>query len=159
MKLLTGNRLRQVLVYDKETGVFKRFVKSRNCYRIAGRKRIDGYVDIMVDSQRVLAHRLAWLYVTGSWPKEEIDHKNTIKNDNKWGNLRESTRNMNAQNIRKPRKDNALGILGVSKDGPMFKAQICLNGKRIFIGNFSTVQQAHAAYVSTKRILHGGNTL
>src|ERR1051325_2754037 len=100
--VLTIERLREVLRYNRRTGIFGR---RKNAYRTdligkpAGCLRKDGYVEICVDGRCYLAHCLAWLYVTGAVPAE-VDHKNRNRADNRWNNLRSATRALNRANSR-----------------------------------------------------------
>lgn len=57
-----------------------------------------GYRNIRIDGRAYRVHRLAWLWMTGEWPDPECDHINTVKNDNRWFNLRKATRGQNAAN-------------------------------------------------------------
>ena len=98
---ITQAELKRLLTYDPETGIFKWNVYRSDNARagdIAGAMEKTGYVDISVNAKRYKAHRLAFLYMTGSWPKNQIDHKNKVRNDNKWLNLREASASENAQN-------------------------------------------------------------
>ena len=83
--MLTQERLKELLHYDEETGLFTRKtrVASRMKGTISGARHNKGYVQIMIDGDNYLAHRLAWFYVYGEWPKNQIDHINRIKTDNK----------------------------------------------------------------------------
>ena len=93
----------------------------------------------------------------GEWPKEDIDHKNNIRDDNRWTNLREAKNSINQENLHKPYKNNRSGFLGVSIDnGKYYAAKIQVNKKQYRIGIFHTPELAHAAYVKTKRKLHRG---
>jgi len=105
--------------------------------------------------QKILAHRLAWIYTYGSLDNE-IDHINGNKDDNSISNLREVSRAGNQQNFRKARSDNALGVLGVSwrKDKQKYRARIVVEGKETHIGYFDTLKEASAAYLRTKRLYH-----
>ena len=96
--ILSAERLRAVLSYDPETGVFTRTVRLANRHQIgdradfiitAGNQR--GYYRVSLDSERHLAHRLAWLYVYGKWPELTIDHINRNPSDNRIQNLRDVT--------------------------------------------------------------------
>jgi hypothetical protein len=94
---LTAERLRELLDYDPKSGVWVWRI-SRKRMRIgsvAGSINGDGYRRLMVDGRRYQASRLAWLYVIGSWPIAEIDHKNLDKADDRFCNLRECTRLQN----------------------------------------------------------------
>ena len=111
--MITQSELKEKFHYDPNTGLLKKICKTKNYT-----PRIDsfgwkgnGYLNIVILKQRYLAHRLAWLYMTGEWP-EQIDHINHIKDDNRWSNLREVTNQENAMN-RKLRKDNKSGCTGI----------------------------------------------
>lgn len=114
----------------------------------------------MVDGQNYYAHRLAWLYMTGRWPKEEIDHIDNDRTNDRFDNLREASRLLNSHNQRHPRKKNKVGILGVtfSKKYKTYRASICLNYKKIHLGSFATASEASAAYQAAKKIFHKGAT-
>ena len=162
MSDLTAERLRELLDYDQETGVFTRKVKLCNRVKVgdvAGYLNRKGYIHIRVDGRSHKAHRLAWLYVHGVWPQSGIDHINGIKDDNRIINLREATHSDNQQNLRKPHADNKIGLLGVSRSQGKFKAQINVDGKVRTIGRFHTPEAAHAAYLEAKRQLHPFGTL
>ena len=66
----------------------------------AGTALSSGYVQIMVDGEKYLAHRLAWFYETGLWPNEQIDHQNTDKSDNAFSNLRLASAGQNRWNTK-----------------------------------------------------------
>lgn len=164
---LTQERLHSLLRYYKTSGRFVWLVRpSRHVYPgdTAGSPHSGGYVIIKVDGQGYLAHRLAWFYMLGHWPTPDTDHKNRIRTDNRWKNLREGTRSFNLQNQGKPKSHNRLGVLGVIKTDEKwrkskYKAVIGLNGKNIYLGRFLTPELAHAAYVKAKRKLHAGCTI
>ena len=165
MSELTSKRLKELLRYDPITGTFtwlKKTGRKGNIQpgMVAGGPAGRGYLCIGIDGARYPAHRLAWLYMTGYWPIGDLDHKNTDRIDNRWCNLREvSSKSFNAENIRRAHKDNALGVLGVYRHGPSFRARIKASGKDHCLGSFSTIEAAHAAYLAAKRKLHAGNTL
>ena len=154
---LSLERLHELLHYNPRTGLFVRKVRAGNSApvgTIAGGFNRKGYRIIRVDGRRYLASRLAWFYVHGRWPKDEIDHRNGVRDDNRLANLREASHSENQQNRRKAHKSNATGFLGVSPNEGKFRAQIKINGNRLHLGNFATPQEAHAAYVKAKRKLH-----
>ncbi len=93
--MLTQAELKAVLHYDPETGIFTRYGHNK-----CGSKTYQGYIGIGIKRKTYYAHRLAWLYMTGVWPSKEIDHKNRIRDDNRWVNLREATRSMQSRNRR-----------------------------------------------------------
>lgn len=155
---LTAERLRERLDYDAETGVFTWRLPPpfRRPGDIAGYLNKVGYWILHVDGARHLAHRLAWLYMTGEWPSAHIDHINRHTEDNRWANLREATRTENHANCKRY-KNNRSGFKGVCYFRPKKKwfAQISINGKRPFLGYFNTPEEAHAAYVEAAQKYFG----
>jgi len=152
-KLVTTEYLREILSYDPTTGIFmwrKKFNRTFPEGKVAGSKHSAGYISISVFNQKRLAHRLAWLYMTGNWPVEHIDHINGNKQDNRFVNLREVNRFQNLQNITKPTKANKSGFLGVSAHQGKWRMQLMVNRKRIKISGFNTPEEAHQCYVETK---------
>jgi hypothetical protein len=157
--LLTQERLQEVLSYDPETGEFvwaKTVGPRAKAGRSAGYVNSYGYRMIGFDGKYRYAHRLAWLYMTGRYPENEIDHRNKDKLDNRWVNLREATSRQNAMN-RKMRKDNRTGLKGVGFDRRRGKytASITHNGRVCFLGLFNNPEEAHAAYVENAKLLYG----
>jgi len=146
--MLTQERLKELLSYDENTGLFIRKIKlSRwQAGSIAGSKQNKGYIQIMIDGENYLAHRLAWLYVYGEWPKNQIDHINRIKTDNKIKNLRDVTNSTNQHN-NAIRRHNTSGTTGVMtlKSKNSWGAQIYVNNKRIYLGVFKTKEEAISA--------------
>lgn len=113
-KRLTQQRLKEVLNYDAESGVFT-WADNRSKAakgKIAGGVDGHGYWIICIDHVRHSAHRLAWLYVHGCLPNE-VDHQNHNRIDNRLINLRATDRSGNARNISKP-INNKSGVMGVS---------------------------------------------
>lgn len=106
-----------------------------------------------------MAHRLAWLYIYGKWPQNELDHLDGNRANNKIANLRDAGDVLNSQNRRSPNKNNGVGLLGVSRHGLRFKAMIGVNWKIKYLGIFDTKEEAHAVYVKAKRKLHAGCTI
>jgi hypothetical protein len=161
-ELLTAVALREQLHYEPETGVFTRKVKTSNVFvgDVAGSLNVHGYIHIRVCGADCLAHRLAWLYVHGEWPKQQIDHINGIKTDNRIANLRDASPAMNTQNIKAARVDSRSGVLGVQRHGRRWRARISLGDSRLTaLGQFDTPEEAYAAYVEAKRRMHEGCTL
>ena len=162
--MLTQERLKELLSYDPETGVFIRLVALCNRIKVgdvAGNLDQYGYRCIMVDRKSYMAHRLAWLYVFGVWPVDQIDHINCIKDDNRIINLREATQSQNMQNQRKPQKNGTSGFLGVTffKRRGKWAAYIQVKNKKNNLGYFPTPELAHKAYIEAKRFYHAFGTL
>ena len=156
---LTHDELLGLLDYNPQTGVFK--WKVRTSLRIhvgdvAGCPDNRGYVTICIKYKQYWAHRLAWFYVHGRWPAEEIDHRFGVRADTRIKNLREASSQENKHNIRKPPAHNTSGFLGVSlnSSGRKWRAGIRLNRKNKHLGVFDTKEQASAAYLAAKARLH-----
>ena len=153
---LTADRLRELLNYDPETGVFTWRVGRKKCRvgAIAGCLS-NGYIAVMLEGRYYRCHRLAWLHFYGVWPSREIDHANRVRSDNRIANLREVSSSQNKQNT--PRqKNNTSGFRGVSwhKRDSRWQAKIALHGKRRFLGLFDSPEEASAAYEAAAAELH-----
>lgn len=154
---LTLERLRALLCYDPDTGLFWNKVNRNRCAiagEVAGHTEKNGYVMVKIDRKAHLAHRLAWFYMHGSWPSHQIDHINGNRADNRIANLRNVTACGNQQNVRRAQKNNRIGLLGVSRNGANYAANIEAHGKRHYLGTFPTVEEAGAAYKTAKAKLH-----
>lgn len=164
MNTLTADRLRYLFDYDPDTGVFTRRVTVTHNARagdVAGSPTSAGYLSIWVDGKAYLAHRLAVLYMTGEWPKSEVDHRDTNRRNNRWNNLRDATGIENATNRRKPRPNTRSGYIGVKASATpgKWRADIKVGGRYRNLGTFTSPEEAHAAYVKAKRQLHPFSTL
>jgi hypothetical protein len=161
---LSAERLRNLLSYDPETGLFVWKV-NRGGTALAGSPAgtvgNHGYVIISVGPRRWLAHRLAWLYVTGEQPPPEIDHINGDRLDNRWANIRSVDRAGNCENLHGAQVNNSTGYLGVSPDpkSGTFIATIVHDRQSAFLGRFDTPELAHAAYLGAKRAIHRFGTI
>ena len=146
--MLTAARLRELLNYDSETGIFTQLGRPRiRRGAVAGGINSNGYVLLSVESRRYRAQRLAWLYMTGEWPPNDVDHRDGDRTNNRWTNLRAATRSQNLANQRR-RRDNRSGLKGVSFDAErgLWRAQIAKDEKRIFLGRFRTKEEAAVVY-------------
>lgn len=146
---VTLERLRELLDYDPETGIFTRRITRGNgaAGQPAGADCGRGYLKIAIDGRDYRAHRLAWFYHYGEWPPGEVDHKNTIKADNRIANLRLATPVENCRN-RPLRSDNTSGYRGVSysKAKSKWTAYIYIDGKKRQLGVHEAPEAAAAAY-------------
>ena len=148
---LTAKRLRALLDYEPDTGIFRRktdgWPRRWQKGQIAGTMQNRGYVHIWVDGRHYLAHRLAWLHVYGEWPNGTLDHINSARDDNRMCNIRIASGSQNNANSRKSRANNS-GIKGVSWHKPTKKwqAQITVDRKNIHLGYYATTDEARDAY-------------
>ena len=147
---LTQDRLKELLHYNSDTGVFTRKTDVSNgafkAGEIAGTKSFGGgrrYHVIRVEGETINAHRLAWFYVKGEFPSDQIDHINGDSFDNRMVNLRAVTIGENNKN-KAIDKRNKSGVTGVhwSKKENSWKCQINVNKKRIHIGYFKDLADA-----------------
>ena len=157
--LVTQARLKELLSYDPDTGIFARRKTAGGAVvgSIAGFLHPDGYRLIRVDGDKYAAHRLAWLYVYGEYPKQEIDHINLQKDDNRIANLRLATRAENVRNCGL-RRDNTTGFKGVAfhKASGRYVASANCNGRQFHLGYFDTAEEAFSSYRTFVEKAHGG---
>lgn len=155
--MLTAERLRELLHYDRATGVFTwRVTRSRSA-KIGGEAgtMAEGRIQIQLDRRVYRAHRLAWLYVYGVWPAGDLDHRDMDATHNWIDNLRPTTPVENQQNICKPRRHNLSGLLGVqSNGGRRWLACLVHRGVRYRGQSRDTPQEAHADYLKLKAQYH-----
>ena len=145
MKELTQERLKEVLYYDREMGVFTWLVDrgSVKAGDIAGCMNSGGYIQIMIDGELYIASVLAWFYVEEYWPENIIDHENRIRSDNRWSNLRHVTYQCNNRN-RRMLKNNTSGVTGVNfnKITNKWQSQISINNKNRSLGHYKDFDKA-----------------
>jgi hypothetical protein len=159
---MTADELRNLLVYDPSTGHFtwkQRVAKCIQIGSIAGNTNKIGYVTIGLRKKVYKAHRLAWLYIHGEWPDGLIDHINGDKSDNRLVNLRVVNETGNSENVRKPNKRNKSGFMGVIWFQNKWRANITINRKTKWLGDYATPEEAHAAYLGAKRLHHATCTI
>lgn len=155
---LTAARLRELLSYDSKSGEF-RWIRSKKGVQIGmrtGAAAGNRYIYITIEHKRHLAHRLAWLYVYGQWPKHQVDHIDRDRRNNRIANLRDVPSYQNNQNIEHARSFSKSGVLGVSwhDHSRKWRARIMRMGVETRLGLFDTLEQASAAYVRAKRQIH-----
>lgn len=146
---LTAERLRQVLIYNEDTGLFTWRISRPKCSAgsRAGRERdMNGYWQIKIDYCLYYSHRLAWLYMTGHWPSLQIDHIDGNKGNNRWDNLREVNTKQNQEN-RNSKTRSKSGVRGVdwSDLQKQWRARIGHHCREIHLGWFATFEEAKAA--------------
>ncbi len=145
--------LKILLNYDMESGIFTWAIRRGPSGEgsVAGTIDKYGYRVICINRKLYRAHRLAWLYVTGAWPANDIDHINGIRHDNSFKNLREATRSQNNQNR------NAKGYYWHKQNG-VWQAQIKVNRNHIYLGCFKNEEEARDAYLTACSKYHKGFT-
>lgn len=156
---LTAERLREVLAYDPESGLFTWLIRPSMAVRIgdvAGSLSDKGYLIIRINKQNYKGHRLAWLYIKGEWPVDQIDHINHVKSDNRVANLRAVTNAENGQNRDRPHRNSKSGVRGVHYVAARDRwcASIRVSGRLRHVGHYKTAEEAHQAYLNAKAELH-----
>ena len=155
-KTLSAKRLRKLLNYAPATGVFRWRVRRgrNNVGTVAGCIHPPkGYRVICIDGKIYRANRLAWLYMTGKWPKLEIGYINHKTSDARWANLRAMTP---SQRGAATRTRNKLGVRGISitRSGK-YVARIKVAGKKKYLGLFDTIEKASVAYTRAAKDAFG----
>lgn len=152
-------RLLALFRYDPHTGNFVRLVTTRGRAQagsIAGSLHGSGYWRIYVDDRDYLAHRLAWLFMTGEDVPDgyEIDHINGDRGDNRWCNLRLATSSQNKCNSIRRGRPLPKGV-SFDKATGRYIGHIRFAGTDEFLGRHDTPEDAAAAYVARAAQLHG----
>lgn len=146
MEKLTQKRLKELLRYDPNTGIFTRLSGyGPNAPRngVAGSLGLRGYTVLSVVGKRYTAHRLVWLYTYGYFPEHTIDHINRVKTDNRLSNLREASRQCNARNMGL-QSNNTSGVKGVVWDisRKRWSARIKVSGATSNLGRYKDKSDA-----------------
>ena len=161
---ITAEYVRSILNYNPDTGIFTwrerddvpKEWNRRWAGTIAGTPNDSNYLLISINKQHHRAHRLAWLWMTGKWPDPECDHRDTVRANNRWSNLREATRSQNAANT-SIQRNNTSGFKGVywNKIVKKWWAHITKDGRRHSLGYFDDIDEA-VAVVTRERLKHHG---
>jgi hypothetical protein len=156
MSDVTQERLKELFYYDPGMGLFIRRISRHKHLKgeVAGSFLKNGRIEIGISGSVYYAHRLAWLYVYGAWPKNLIDHIDGNPANNRISNLRDVTHSENSQNQIKAKANNKTGFLGVYIHGGKYRAVIRVSGKDKYLGCFDTPKEAHEVYKIAKRIHH-----
>lgn len=158
--MLTQEYLKSILEYNQYTGIFRWLISPShrvNAGDEAGNKHpATGYCCIKIRGKLHLAHRLAFLWVTGRMPSGYVDHIDGNRFNNIWSNIRDGSMSQNQHN-RPANKNNTSGVKGVhwDKRKSRWVAKIKLNGKDIHIGTFVDIISAELA-VRKARVNHHG---
>lgn len=87
---LTAHRLRELLDYDRSTGVFTWRLDRGRLARAgarAGCVRKDGMLTITIDGKQFLGNRLAWFHVYGELPKGRLTAADHDLTNTRWSNI------------------------------------------------------------------------
>jgi hypothetical protein len=136
--------LKEYLSYDPLTGKFI-WIKDRGNIKagtVAGHLESDGYISITLLRNRHKAHRLAWLYMTGQWPKDLLDHIDRNKSNNVFANLREANASQNTANAQSKNSKNGMKNVQWHKKANKWIANIRIDGKLKHLGYFTDVEDA-----------------
>lgn len=149
MDKLTLKLLKKLLYYNHLTGIFTWKVSNNRRVKvgdIAGCKHHTGYIVIYVNNKQHLAHHLAWFYIYGVWPDNQLDHEDHIRHHNWISNLKEATHQENHCN-RTMQSNNTSGFTGVyeCKQNGKWQASIIVKGKSKSLGYFKKKKDAIAA--------------
>lgn len=152
---LTQARLFELVHYSPDTGIMVKLNPRPGVRILAPGDRKAEYMQMSIDGRVHLVHRLAWLYMTGSFPAQYIDHKDGDTHNNRFDNLRECSHSQNCSNG-KLRNTNTSGIKGVRwvKRDHVWRAVICKNYKRYHLGQFQTKEEAAKAYRRAAKRMH-----
>lgn len=148
-----------IINYNPETGIFTWSPACTHKKRVGsvGCVNSKGYVKIRINRVDIAAHRLAFLFMTGSMPDKsiQVDHINCIRHDNRWCNLRLATPSQNQRN-EKLRRNNTSGIKGVSFDKKYGKwvARCAGNGGSVYLGMYSDIEKAGEAVAKFREKEH-----
>jgi hypothetical protein len=149
--LLTQDFVHSVLAYDPETGVLTWKTTRHNRVKagaVAGRvHKAHGHICIDLNGHEYQAHRVIWFMVTGEWPKGQVDHRDEVKTNNRWANLRDATNAQNQRNISCLQRNNKSGVRGVCWSNRVGKwwVQIGYGGRGYTVGYYNTIEEAAAA--------------
>jgi hypothetical protein len=148
---ITQEHVRSVFNYDPETGIVTRIneLTTPNRHLVGPNvgSRVHGHLRVFVGGRNVFMHRVIWLWMTGSWPSQTIDHINGIRDDNRWINLRDVSVQENSMNRRVAAKTSRSGIVGVHWDKAKrrYRAKIGINGVTRYLGTFTDISDAQSA--------------
>ena len=158
-ELPTLETLREFFILDAETGTLV-WRKSRGTAAAGSRAGC-----VCVKERRAAVRfnnylwpvaRIIWCMHTGAWPVGEVDHINGDSLDNRPSNLRDVPPFVNKQNHHVAYANSRVGLMGVHERNGRFIGKITRHGKTTYVGTFDTPEEAHAAYVNAKRLIHEG---
>jgi len=156
-KNLTQETLKQLISYNPETGEFTRLKSAggRDKDTKAGSIMNTGYLEVGVNGERWLGHRLAFLYMEGKVP-DYIDHKDSDRSNNIWSNLRACTQAQNLANTI-PRKNTITGIknVGIHKASGLYHVTLWSNNKLAHSSYHKDIELAALVAEEARNKYHG----
>jgi len=153
---IDATEARRLFIYKPDTGKLVWRVKPSigvKAGQEAGWLTATGYLRVRLRGTNYPVHRLAWLITFGEWPVSTVDHINGMRDDNRLENLRLATRAQ--QNMNMARRTGKPLPKGVKRQHRRFAAKITVSGRKIFIGQYPTPEEAHAAYMAAARRYFG----
>lgn len=143
------------LAYFKNERGYKEFLKRRQG-KAAGHQGATGYLDVGIKGRTYRVHRVIWALENGRDPVGDIDHIDGCRTNNRLENLREATRSQNRANTG-ANANNKSGLKGVHwhKGSKGWRAVITKNRKLHYLGQYSTPEAAHEAYIEACHRLNG----
>lgn len=156
--MITQKQLKEVLDYNPDTGIFIWKVKTSHRIEIgdiAGTRSRRGYLTIGINGKRYLAHRLAFLFMTGYFPKAMVDHRNTNVIDNSWDNIREADRAQNNYNssFKEVGKTGMKGVY-LTRHGN-FQVKMKIKSEMKYFGTFKDLELADLVATEARNKYHG----
>ena len=151
--MVTQDYLIDNYYYCKKTGIFSKIKKDGTLSKKCGTLSKNGYIKIIINSKEYKVHRLIFLYLFNCIPKE-VDHKNRVRSDNRFKNLRSVTKSENSKN-KTIQSNNKSGVSGVFLDNKVklkkWRSQITSNGKVFSLGRFFTFKEAVNARIEAEK--------
>lgn len=157
--MITQERLKELVNYDPETGIFTAKIQRHGSKAkpgdVLGSRHKKGYLELRLDGRLYLLHRLAFLYMRGYMP-QYVDHKDLDKQNNAWDNLREADGSEQIFN-QAQRKNNTSGERGVSYEqrDRVWVAKLEIRGQAVVLYRGRSKQKAVEAARAFRKANHG----
>ena len=156
--MIGRDRLRKAMIYEPVSGQFFWIAPPPEHAELRGREagaprkgNHKYYWVIKIGGKAYRRSWLAYLWMTGDWPADQIDHVNGNSLDDRWENLRAATATENAQNHKRRAKKSPLPMGVREVPSGRFAARIAVNKQKIHLGTFDTPESASRAYQTARR--------